>query len=132
MLDTVQFTPVPLQGDALGLIFGLLPLVLFVVVLAGMWKAYEKADQPGWAAIIPIYNVYVLLKIVGRPVWWLILLFIPLVNFIIGIILAIDMAKAFDKGIGFAIGLMFLGFIFWPLLGFGDAEYQGAPHASPA
>jgi len=108
----------------------LLELALLVVIVAGFWKVFVKAGQPGWAAIIPIYNCYILLKIVGRPAWWLILLFIPLVNFVIAILLAIDLAKSFGKSTGFAIGLLLLGFIFYPILGFGDATYQGPSAAA--
>jgi hypothetical protein len=100
-------------------------LVIIVVVLAGWWKVFVKAGQPGWAAIVPIYNIVVLLKIVGRPVWWLVLLLIPLVNLVIFILVSIDMAKSFGKGPGFGIGLWLLSFIFYPILGFGDARYVG-------
>ena len=90
-----------------------------------MWKIFVKAGQPGWAAIIPIYNAYILTKIVGRPWWWLLLMLIPFVNIVIAIILAIDLAKSFGKGGGFAVGLILLGFVFYPILAFGDARYQG-------
>lgn len=109
------------------MIIGLL-IALFLIV--AMWKVFTKAGQPGWASIIPIYNLYVWCKIVGRPGWWIILLLIPFVNFIIGIILSIDLAKSFGKGVGFGIGLALLGVIFWPILGFGSAQYQG-PSAAP-
>jgi hypothetical protein len=109
------------------MIIGLL-IALFLIV--AMWKVFTKAGQPGWASIIPIYNLYVWCKIVGRPGWWIILLLIPFVNFIIGIILSIDLAKSFGKGAGFGIGLALLGVIFWPILGFGSAQYQG-PSAAP-
>lgn len=115
--------------DALALLGGtntLVSLVITVLMLAGMWKIYEKAGQPGWAAIVPIYNIYVLTQIVGRPWWWLILLLIPVVNFVIALILTWDLAKAFGKGVGYFLGLLFFGFVFYPLLGFGDAQYQGA------
>lgn len=128
MTGILKFTAIPLQQDTLGIIGLLVPLILLILVIAGFWKVFEKAGQPGWAAIIPIYNVYILLKIVGRPVWWLILFFIPVVNFIIGIIVSIDVTKAFGKGIGYAIGLLILPIIFYPILGFGDASYQGAPN----
>ena len=75
--------------------------------------------------IIPIYNIWVLLEIVGRPGWWLVLMLIPFVNFIVLIILSIDVAKSFGKGTGFGLGLAFLSLIFYPILGFGDAKYQG-------
>jgi uncharacterized membrane protein YhaH (DUF805 family) len=65
------------------------------------------------------------LKIVGRPGWWLVLFIIPFVNIVIWIIVAIDLAKSFAKSTGFAIGLIFLDFIFIPILGFGSAEYAG-------
>jgi hypothetical protein len=57
---------------------------------------------------------------------------IPFVNFIVGIILSIDLAKSFAKGVGFGLGLALLGFIFWPILGFGSAQYQGPAAGSPA
>ena len=105
-------------------------LAVLVVYVIGGWKMYEKAGQPGWAVLIPFYNTYVLLKIVGRPGWWLILYFIPLVNIVIWIIVSIDLAKSFGKGTGFAVGLIFLGPIFFCILGFGDARYLG-PAAAP-
>ena len=101
-------------------------LAIAVLVIAGFWKVFTKAGHPGWAAIIPFYNVYILLKIAGRPGWWLLLFLIPVVNFVIAIIVAIDVAKSFGKGTGFGVGLAFLGPIFYPILGFGDATYQGA------
>jgi hypothetical protein len=109
-------------------------LAIIVVVIAGMWKVFTKAGQPGWAAIVPIYNIVILLKIVGRPVWWLVLLLIPFVNFVILILVSIDVAKSFGKGPGFGIGLWLLSFIFYPILGFGDAQYVGpaAAGAAPA
>ncbi|HRI81862.1 MAG TPA: DUF5684 domain-containing protein [Opitutaceae bacterium] len=101
----------------------LIQLAIVVAVIAGVWKTFAKAGQPGWAAIIPIYNVYILLKIANRPWWWLLLMLIPLVNLVIAIIVAIDVAKAFGKGAGFGIGLALLGLIFYPILGFGSATY---------
>jgi hypothetical protein len=98
---------------------------VIILLIAAMWKVFSKAGQPGWAAIIPIYNIYVMCKVAGRPGWWLLLMLIPFVNFIILIILSIDIAKSFGKGAGFGLGMAFLGFIFWPILGFGSAQYQG-------
>jgi uncharacterized membrane protein YhaH (DUF805 family) len=92
---------------------------------------FSKADQPGWTAIIPIVNVYFMCKVAGRPGWWLLLMLIPFVNLIIAIILNVDIAKRFGKGIGFAIGMLLLPFIFWPILGFGSARYQGEPPSIP-
>ena len=86
---------------------------------------FEKAGKPGWGAIVPIYNIVILLEIAGKPIWWFILFFIPFVNFIVVILISIEVAKNFGKGTGFGLGLAFLGFIFYPILGFGDAKYQG-------
>lgn len=119
-------------GEALGSIIGLtVALAVTVVAIAGMWKVFQKAGQPGWAAIVPFYNVYILLKICGRPGWWLVLFLIPFVNIVVAVITALDLAKAFGKGVGFGLGLIFLGPIFYCILGFGDARYLGPP-AAPA
>ncbi len=114
-------------GAAGGLVFLVIWLAILVLIIVGFWKVFEKAGQPGWAAIVPIFNIYVLCKIAGRPGWWLILFFVPIVSLVIAIIVSIDVAKAFGKGIGFALGLILLGFIFYPILGFGSAQYQGPP-----
>jgi hypothetical protein len=90
-----------------------------------MWKIFSKAGKPGWAAIIPIYNAIVLLEIVDKPLWWIILMFIPIVNFVISIIVTVELAKKFGQSTGFAIGLILLAPIFYPILGFGSAQYQG-------
>jgi Family of unknown function (DUF5684) len=116
-------------GAGIGLFGGCISLLVGVVMIAAMWKIFTKAGQPGWASIIPIYNFYVLCKVVGRPGWWVILMLIPFVNFIIVIIVCIDLAKSFGRGVGFGIGIIILGIIFLPILGFGDAQYQGAATA---
>ena len=107
------------------LIIMLIYAAIFIAIIAGMWKTFTKAGQPGWAAIVPIYNIYIWTKIVGRPWWWLLLMFIPIVSIVVAIVLCVDLAKSFGKGIGFAIGLILLGFVFIPILGFGSAQYQG-------
>ncbi len=100
--------------------------VVFVILLAAAWRIFEKAGKPGWAAIIPIYNVIVLLEIVGKPWWWLFLImFVPLGNFIWGIWAMNLLSLSFGKNEGFTVGLVFLPFIFYPILGFGNAEYMG-------
>jgi hypothetical protein len=101
-------------------------------MIAAMWKVFSKAGQPGWAVIIPIYNIYIMCKVAGRPGWWVLLMFIPLVNLIIAIILNIDIAKNFGQGVGFGIGLIILPFIFLPILGFGSAQYQGGVASAPS
>lgn len=112
--------------------FLLLILIVAAIVIAAWWKVFTKAGQPGWAAIVPIYNFVILLKIVGRPVWWVILMFVPLVNIVIGIIVHLELAKSFGKGTGFGIGLILLGAIFFPILGFGDARYLGPVSGPPS
>ena len=120
------------EGKAPSPVSTIVGLLIALFLIVAMWKVFTKAGQPGWASIIPIYNLYVWCKIVGRPWWWILLMLIPFVNFIILIILCIDMAKSFGKGAGFGIGLAFLGIIFWPILGFGSAQYQGPAVAQPA
>lgn len=99
-----------------------------------MWKIFTKAGKPGWAAIVPIYNLIVLLEIAGKPLWFIVLFFIPFANFVALILVAIGVAQAFGKSTGFGLGLAFLGPIFYPMLAFGDATYQGnaSPHLRPA
>jgi hypothetical protein len=113
------------HGQAPGPLFWVFYLAFTILMIAAWWKIFTKADQPGWACIIPIYNLYVWCKIVGRPWWWILLMLIPFVNFIILIILIIDLGKSFGKGVGFGIGLLLLPVIFFPILGFGSAQYQG-------
>lgn len=109
----------------MGIIGVILYIAIIVFLIASVWKTFTKAGQPGWASIVPIYNIIVMLKIAGRPAWWFLLFLIPVVSIIIAFIVMIDIAKSFGKGAGFGIGLIFLGIIFWPMLGFGSATYQG-------
>jgi hypothetical protein len=107
---------------------GITIVYVLVVILdiAGLWMVFSKAGRPGWAAIIPFYNTYTMCKIAGKSGWWLILLFIPLVNIIVLIILMHAISKAFGHGAGFTVGLVLLPFIFIPILGFGSSQYRGA------
>lgn len=113
------------DGGGGSTIFWILYAVFIVAYLVGGWMMYEKAGQAGWKVLIPFYNVYILLKIVGRPGWWLILYLIPIVNIVILVIVSIDQAKSFGHGVGFALGLIFLAPIFWMILGFGPSRYLG-------
>ena len=114
-------------GGALGT---LIYLVILIASIAGIWKVFDKAGKPGWASIIPIYNIIVLLEIAGKPIWWLVLMLIPLVNLVILIIVSMDVAVCFGKSKGWGFGLLvILPFIGYPMLGFGDATYT-APAAS--
>jgi len=119
-------------GAALGAIFMIVMLALTALFFVGFWKVFTKAGQPGWAALIPFYNAYILTKIAGRPGWWLLMLMIPLVNIAFGILLAIDIAKAFGQGAAFGVVLLFLlSGIGYLVLGFGDYRYVGAPELMP-
>lgn len=114
--------------ESLSKIFGaiiIIGLIVGVITLIANWKIYTKAGKPGWASIIPIYNIYVLFEIAGMSGWMFLLLFIPFVNFIMIIMLYINLAKAFGKSSGFAVGLIFLNVIFMLILAFGDTKYIG-------
>jgi hypothetical protein len=112
--------------DIISLVISVLMLALCIGIIAGVWKVFSKAGKPGWACLIPIYNVIVLLQIIGRPWWWLVLLLVPIVGIIVAVMVSIELAKSFGKGAGFGVGLALLGPIFFPILGFGNARYLGA------
>lgn len=117
-------------GGILGLlgggIFTLVFLLLFVVLpVLCLWKIFDKAGKPGWAAIVPIYNLVVLLEILRKPLWWIILLLLPIVNIVISFVLSMALGESFGKGKGFGVALFFVPFICFPILAFGDAKYQG-------
>ncbi|HEU5470565.1 MAG TPA: DUF5684 domain-containing protein [Actinophytocola sp.] len=121
------------------LITGVIGLAVGVFLIAAMWRMFSKAGRPGWAAIVPIYNIYVMCKIAGKSGWWVLWLCIPIVNIVTSIIFSIDLAKAFGKGALFGFfGLWMFGFIGYPILGFGPARHVGAgdrpaePAAVPA
>ncbi|HPS50893.1 MAG: DUF5684 domain-containing protein [Bacteroidales bacterium] len=108
----------------------IIPIILFgimaiVVEIVGAWFMFEKAGEPGWAAIIPIYNYLIGIKIAGKPWWYILLMLIPFVNLIIYIIILDGLAKSFGKSSGFTLGLFFFRFIFIPILGFGNSVYSG-------
>jgi hypothetical protein len=103
-------------------------LAVVVLVVAGMWKTFQKAGQPGWASIIPLYNTYILLKMAGRPGWWLLLYLIPIVNLIVHLMVSLDVARAFGKSDLFGVfGLWFFSFVGYLILGFGSDKYKGVP-----
>jgi hypothetical protein len=108
------------MGTAIFLYFAFI-----VFMIATMWTIFSKAGKPGWASIVPIYNIIVLLEIVGKPWWWLLLFLIPIVNIIFLIWTINLLSKSFGKSEGFTIGLILLGIIFFPILAFGDATYAG-------
>ncbi len=119
----------PAVGGAMvmfGMVTWLVSMAIAVVVLIAMWKLFTKAGKPGWASIVPIYNTIVMLEIVGRPIWWIILLLIPFVNIVIGIMVVIDFAKAYGKGAGYGVLMLFFPYIMYPILAFSkDTTYVG-------
>ena len=101
-------------------------LAVIGVAIAGLWKVFVKAGHPGWAVLVPIYNLLILLKIAGKPAWWIVLFVIPLANIIVGALVAIEIAKAFGQSAGWGIVMLFLlGGIGYLMLGFGNYQYQG-------
>ena len=109
-----------------GLILVLVIFALVIFMLVAMWKVFTKAGKPGWAALVPIYNSYILCEIAGRPGWWTLLTLIPYVNYVIFLLIAIDVAKAFGKSTAFGVvGLWLFGPVGYAMLGFGGATYQG-------
>ncbi|WP_291720524.1 DUF5684 domain-containing protein [Bernardetia sp.] len=117
-------------GTLFGGVFGIIYLVIIIAVVVAQWKIFEKAGKPGWASIIPIYNLIVFLEIINRPIWWIVFFLIPVVNIIFALVFLVisglDLAKVFGKDTGFAIGLILLPVVFYMILGFSDAQYQGA------
>ena len=99
-------------------------IAFFVVFIIGVWKTLEKAGQPGWGGLIPIYNLYLLTQVAQKPGWWVIMFFIPIANIVFSILLYNEIAKRFGQGVGFTIGLILLPAIFFMLLGFGNYTYK--------
>ncbi len=117
---------------ALGGVMMIVWLAVVVVFIVGLWKVFVKCGQPGWACLVPIYNIYILMKIAGRPGWWVLLCCIPLVNIVIALLVAIDIAKSFGQSPVFGVVLLFLlSGIGYLILGFGNYRYLG-PSAKAA
>jgi hypothetical protein len=124
-LSTLEVPAVALQsGDIGGIVFLLVQLVVVGLQIAGAWLVFEKAGHAGWKAIVPIYNLYVMLQIGEQAWWWLLLVIVPVVNLYAVYRIHRGVAEAFGRGIGFGLGLTFLGVVFFPLLGFGDYQYR--------
>ncbi len=103
--------------------FPLIMLVVLVLLIVSMWKIFTKAGKPGWASIVPIYNLIVMLEVIKKPTWWVFFSFIPIVNIVVGLIVLYEFSKVFGKGFGFMLGMIFLPFIFYPILAFGKSQY---------
>ena len=116
----------------MGLAVGLLAVI--ALTIASIWRIFSKAGEAGWKALIPVYGAVVFNRILGRPGWWVLLLFVPVVNVVISLIECADLARVFGKGIGYALGLIVLGPVFLMMLAFGPASYVGPnrpPRATP-
>src|ERR1700733_9034288 len=100
-------------------LFAFVGLAVGLLMISAMWKVFTKAGQPGWGVLVPVYNIMIMLKLTGKPAWWLALLFVPLANFVVMIMIVLALAKSFGKSTGFGLGMLFFGFIFYPILGFG-------------
>lgn len=112
------------EGAAVSGVVTIIYVALIVLSIVAMWKMFAKAGKPGWACIIPIYNTVVLIQIAGKPVWWIILFFIPFVNIVVSIMVLAGVSQKFGRGIGTTLGLIFFPVIFMMILGFGSAEYE--------
>lgn len=110
--------------------FIVLMLAVALILIIAQWKVFVKAGQPGWACIIPIYNIYIMTKIAGKPGIWTLLCLIPIVNIIFIIWIYNMISKSFGHDEAFTVGLILLGIVFWPILGFGKSKYIG-PYGDP-
>jgi len=119
-------------GGGMGIVGMLIYLAVLVLILVSMWKLYVKMGQPGWAAIVPIYNYYVLTQALNKPILWFILMLVPGVNSIVGLILMWELVKCFGKSAGFFVGCLLLSPIFLPMLAFSDATFTAPPPAPAA
>jgi len=122
-METAQVT-YQTSGASVGLLM-LWFIAIFVLLVIPYWVIFTKAGQDGWKCLIPIYNYYILLKIVGRPGWWLLWFFVPIANVIVLIIVINDLSTSFGHGVGFTLGLLFLSLIFYYILAFGSSTYRG-------
>ena len=116
-----------LGGGILFLVMILSFMCVGFLLLASGWVLNTKAGKPGWTSLVPILNAFDLIDMAGRPAWWFALLLVPGLNIAVAILICVNVAENFGKGAGFGLGLAFLGFIFFPILAFGDAIYQPVP-----
>ncbi len=113
------------------LLFVLVGLAFTVLWIAGAWRMFEKAGQPGWGILVPIYNLLLIVRIAGSPDWMFVLLLIPFVNIVAHIFVSLDLGRRFSKGGAFTVGLIFLPAVFYAVLGVGSAKYAPQADTSP-
>lgn len=107
-------------------------LALAILTIVAKWKAFEKAGRKGWVSLIPFYNYAVMLELANEPLWWIALLFVPVANIVTAIIVLHRISRTFGHGGGFTAGLVFLPFVFWPILAFGTSKYENTFPPTPA
>lgn len=113
-----------LAGIGTGTLIFYIALAIFELIV--LWKIFKKAGQPGWAAIIPIYDIIVLFRIIKME-WWhiLIMLFVPFAQIVYAILIPLKLAKVFGKSTAFGVLSIFFSLITYPILAFGSAKYEG-------
>ncbi len=109
--------------------FGIGIIIVAAFYFFCAWRLYSKGNQPAWGFLVPFLNLYLLIKMVGKPDWWILLFMVPFVNIIMGIMLIHNISKSFGHGTGFTLGLIFLGPIFYPILALGSSKYVGPAQA---
>lgn len=129
-LTSPQTGGADISGGLFSAAFLFMYLILGVISVVSMWRIFTKAHQPGWAAVVPVYNLYILTQVAGRSGWWVVWLLIPGINIIAAIFLANDLAKSFGQGIGMAVLIILVSVIGLPTLAFGPYEYQGPSAAA--
>ncbi len=101
-------------------------MAVSVLLVVSLWKLFTKAGKPGWAAIVPVYNIIVMMEIIGRPTWWTVLYFVPVANIVVSIINMLDFAKSYGKSAGYGVLMIFFPYIMYPILAFStDTKYVG-------
>lgn len=131
--EAMQISPSMMVGIVVFILVGIaVVLALIVLIIVAQWKVYKKMGHPGWVAIVPFYNTVIQLRMTNLPLWWVVLLFVPIVNIVLFVLITRRLAGVFGRSAGFTVGLIFLPFIFYPILGFGRAIYHnGYPPARP-
>lgn len=114
------------MGIGIGVIF----LIIFLLMIASLWTIFTKAGRPGWEAIIPFYNIYVLTVIARIPWWWFVISLVPYIGYFAIVYIYYKVAQQFGKGIGYTVGLILLPLPFFPMLAFGSSEYMGVDEES--
>lgn len=130
--NTTYYTTTSVDTEALGAAMGVasvFALILVVIMIVANWKIFTKAGKPGWASIVPFYNMYTLFEVAGMNGWMFLLLLVPIVNIVMAIMVYINLAKAFGQSGAFAVGLILLNPIFSLILAFGKAQYVGTGDA---